>query len=167
MLSLFYRTAFALCFCFTAGLSTAYAGTHVHFAAFFNDGKNANFTFPATVVGDDIEGPLASQGAEMMLFAHSVFIHDGDVLNLQNDTLREVDGTFKDFGLNCQVTMHTNGDWKVSGMCETFITGNAKNKQIIMPTPLPKQLIWYKVFEDTEQGLAGYMMKEEGKDFSK
>ena len=54
MKSFIYRTAFALCFCCTAGLSTAYAGTHVHFAAFFNDGKNANFTFPTTVVGDDV-----------------------------------------------------------------------------------------------------------------
>jgi len=142
-------------------------GTHVHFAGFFNNGTQAGFSFPDTVVGDDIEEPMAKNGAEMMLFAHSVSIQDGDVLSLQNDTLREVDGAFKDFGLNCQITMHTAGDWNVSGRCETFITGNGENNQMILPVSVPKQLVWYKVFEDKEQGVAGYFMKEHGADFGK
>jgi len=146
------------------GIASA-AGTHVHFAGFFNNGTQAGFSFPDTVVGDDIEAPMAKNGAEMMLFAHSVSIQDGDVLNLQNDTLREVGGVFKDFGLNCQITVHSAGDWNVSGQCETFITGDNKNNQLILPVPIPKQLVWYKVFEDKEQGVAGYFMKEQGADF--
>ncbi|MDQ6974608.1 MAG: hypothetical protein Q9M10_06955, partial [Mariprofundaceae bacterium] len=97
----------------------------------------------------------------------SVSIHDGDVISLQNDTLRELDGGFKDFGLNCQITIHTQNHWQVSGMCETFITGKEKNNHLIMPTTIPKQLVWYKVFEDKEQGMAGYFMKEKGQDFEK
>jgi len=143
----------------------AATGTHVHFAAFFDNGKKADFKFPETVAGDDIEAPLVAKGGEMMLFTHSVSIQDGDVLNLQNDTLREVGDSFKDFGLNCQITMHTKGIWNVSGMCETFITGEGKNNQIILPVSISKQLIWYKVFEDKEQGMAGYFMKEQGEDF--
>jgi len=38
---------------------------------------------------------------------------------------------------------------------------------LIMPTAIPKQLVWYKVFEDKEQGMAGYFMKEKGQDFEK
>ena len=158
-----------LCFSSFGALNIAQAapGTHVHFAAFFSNGTQANFKFPATVVGDDIEKPMVEKGAEMMLFAHSVSIHDGDVLNLQNDTLREMsDGTFHDFGLNCQITMRTESKWTVSGMCQTFLTGEAQNNQIILPVSIPKQLVWYKVFEDQDQGMAGYFMKEKGQDFS-
>jgi len=161
-----YQALMLLAAIFPVSLTAqAASGTHVHFAAFFNNGTNADFQFPATVAGDDIEKPMAEKGAEMMLFAHSVSIQDSDVLNLQNDTLREVDGAFKDFGLNCQITMHTVGEWNVSGMCEDFITGGDKSNQIIAPVSIPKQLIWYKVFEDKEQGMAGYFMKEQGQDF--
>jgi len=152
---------------FSAVAQAGATGTHVHFAAFFNNGTQAGFSFPNTVVGDDIEAPMVEKGAEMMLFTHSVSIKNNDVLNLQNDTLREVGGAFKDFGLNCQITMHTGGDWNVSGMCETFITGEGKNNQVILPITIPKQLIWYKVFEDKDQGVAGYFMKEQGADFGK
>ncbi|MDQ7001615.1 MAG: hypothetical protein Q9N02_02860 [Ghiorsea sp.] len=150
------------------GMTTAQAApTHVHFAAFFHTGSEASISFPNTVVGDDIEGPMVKNGSEMMLFAHSISIQDGDVLSLQNDTLREVGGSFKDFGLNCQLTIHTSSQWNVSGMCETFFTGDEKNNQIVLPVSIPEHLIWYKVFEDKKQGVAGYFMKEQGKVFVK
>lgn len=146
-------------FSFLGASTMAVAGTHVHFAAFFG-GKGHEF--PATVTGDDIEGPLAKQGAEMSLFAHSAAIHHNDVLNLQNDTLREVNGEFKDIGVNCQISMSTEGEWSVGGRCEVFMSGDARTNHVIKPTPVAKELIWYKVFEDKEQGVAGYFMKEQG-----
>lgn len=146
-------------FAFLGASTMAMAGTHVHFAAFFG-GKGHDF--PATVAGDDIEGPLTKQGAEMSLFAHSAAIKNGDVLNLQNDTLREVNGEFKDMGINCQISMSIEGEWKVAGRCEVFMSGDARANHTIAPTPIAKELIWYKVFEDKEQGVAGYFMKEQG-----
>jgi len=149
-------------------LAHADVGIHSHFAAFFDDGKNANLVFPETVSGDDIEGPMLKIGAEMMLFTHSVNIHDGDVLNLQNDTLRETsDGTFKDFGLNCALTVHTAGSWTIGGSCKSFITGNNEGVHVVKDVHAPEFLVWYKVFEDKEQGTAGYFMREKGEDYAK
>ncbi len=149
--------------CFVAALAMipnfaiAGQGTHGHFAAFLGEGVD----FPDTIKGDDIEGPMVKKGAEMMLFAHSASIRDGDVLNLQNDTLRDVGGEFKDFGLNCQVSIAATGDWAVSGMCKVFFTGNSK--LVAIPSvPVNEQLVWYKLFEDKTQGVAGYFMKEYG-----
>lgn len=139
--------------------SMAQAGTHVHFASFF---AGKGIEFPATVAGDDIEGPMVKLGAEMSLFAHSAAIKHNDVLNLQNDTLREINGEFKDIGVNCQISMSTEGEWTVGGRCEVFMQGDARVNHIIKPTPIHKELIWYKVFEDKEQGVAGYFMKEQG-----
>jgi len=149
-------------------LAHADVGIHSHFAAFFNDGKNADMVFPETVTGDDIEAPMLKIGAEMMLFTHSVNIQDGDVLNLQNDTLREGnDGAFKDFGLNCALTVHTAGPWTIAGSCKSFITGGNEGIHIIKDIHAPEFLVWYKVFEDKAQGTAGYFMKEKGQDYAK
>jgi len=139
MLKKIALTLSALCFSSFGALNIAQAAesAHVHFAAFFNNGSNVNFKFPATVIGDNIEKPMVEKGAEMMLFAHTVSIHDGDVLNLQNDTLREMsDGTFHDFGLNCHITMRTESKWTASGMCQTFLTGEEQHNQIIPPTSI-------------------------------
>lgn len=151
---------------FGLSMPVAYAGTHVHFAAFFATKGPGSVNYPDTVKGDDIEGPMVKQGAEMMLFAHSVSIKDGDILNLQNDTLRSSgSGDFDDFGLNCQISMKVGGDMGVGGLCEIFVT-KGKQNQIIKPTPIKEELVWYKVFEDKEQGVAGYFMKESGADMA-
>ncbi len=141
------------------------AGAHAHFAAFFNNGTNSSLVFPDTVKGDDIEGPMLKMGAEMMLFTHSISIHNGDVLNLQNDTLRDTGNGFKDFGLDCALTIDTAGDWTISGQCKSFIDGEKSNVHIIK-AHTPEFLVWYKVFEDKEQGTAGYFMREKGKDYA-
>ncbi|MDQ6973252.1 MAG: hypothetical protein Q9M10_00095, partial [Mariprofundaceae bacterium] len=61
-----------ICTIFITTSAQATPGTHTHFAAFFNNGSQPNFSFPDTVVGDAIEAPMLKHGAEMMLFAHSV-----------------------------------------------------------------------------------------------
>jgi len=158
---------FALAPIFGLSMPMAYAGTHVHFAAFFATKGPGSVNYPDTVKGDDIEGPMMKQGAEMMLFAHSVSVKDGDILNLQNDTLRSkgAGGEFDDFGLNCQISMKVDDSMGVGGLCEIFVT-RGKENHVIKPTPIKEQLVWYKVFEDKEQGVAGYFMKETGADMT-
>ncbi|MDX8401929.1 MAG: hypothetical protein R8K47_04795 [Mariprofundaceae bacterium] len=144
----------------------AWAGDHVHFAAFFATNGPGSVSYPDTVEGDAIEGPMLKRGAEMMLFAHSVSIEDGDVISLQNDTLRAAkSGDFKDFGLDCQLTLHTGGGMSVGGVCNVFVT-RGKKMHAVATRKIEKQLVWYKVFEDKEQGVAGYFMKEHGADFA-
>ncbi len=146
--------------------SPAWAGDHVHFAAFFSTNGPGSVNYPDTVKGDAIEGPLLKRGAEMMLFAHSVSLKDGDIISVQNDTLRaDKSGDFKDFGLDCQITVHTQGGMTVGGMCNVFVT-KGKVMKVLPVQKIGEPLVWYKVFEDKAQGVAGYFMMEHGADYA-
>ncbi len=147
--------------------TTAWAGEHVHFAAFFSTNGPGSVSYPDTVKGDAIEGPMLKRGAEMMLFAHSVSIKDGNVISLQNDTLRaDKSGDFKDFGLDCQLTLHTGGGMTVGGVCNVFVT-QGKKMHAVPTRKITQPLVWYKVFEDKDQGVAGYFMMEHGADYAR
>ncbi len=144
----------------------ARAGEHVHLAAFFSTHGPGSVQFPATVKGDDIEGALAPKGAELMLFAHSVSLMDGDVISVMNDTLRSQGNKgFGDFGMDCQLSVKTQGGMKVGGLCNVFVTAG-KEQFIIKPTPIADQLVWYKLLEDAKQGVAVYFMREVGADIN-
>jgi len=151
-------------------MTVAYAGEHAHFAAFFDTGKNKNFVFPAIVEGDHIESDMVALGADMMLFAHSAGIQNGDVWSVQNDSLREVDGVYQDFGLNCQLSLNVS-PFKVGGLCSVFMSGHEgeaqeKVKHLIKSQVLKDEVVWYKVFEDKEHGVSGYFMRETAVDFN-
>jgi hypothetical protein len=145
----------------------AQAGEHAHFAAFFDNGSHANFSFPATVNGDNVEQDMAKLGAEMMIFAHSAGIKNGDVWTLQNDTLRDVGGEFQDFGLDCKLSLKA-GPFTVAGLCSVFMSGDgkSKSKSFIRPMVVKDEVVWYKIFEDKDHGLAGYFMRETAADFN-
>lgn len=151
-----------------AGVPIATAGEHAHFAAFFNNGTNSAFAFPPTVQGDQIEKDMSRHGAEMMIFAHSAGIRDGDVWTLQNDTLRDVNGELHDFGLDCKLSLKSK-PFHVAGLCSVFMTGSGseKSRQIIKAIAIKDQVTWYKVFEDKKHGLAGYFMRETAADFNR
>ncbi len=144
------------------------AGEHAHFAAFFNNGSHAGFSFPETVVGDNVEQDMIKLGAEMMIFAHSAGIKNGDVWSLQNNTLREYNGKFQDFGVGCELSMDVKPSFKVGGLCSVYMSGagGEKTKKIIAPRNVEKEVVWYKIFEDKEHGLAGYFMRETAADFN-
>jgi hypothetical protein len=141
--------------------ATAWAGkgTNVHFAAFFSSGGPGSVNFPDAVKGDDIQASLMKKGAEMMLFAQSSSVKDGDVLNVQNDTLRSTAAGFKDIGLDCHIMVKSDPGIRIIGQCGVHM---AKKKKHTIPfTPIGDRLVWHKVFEDKKQGVAGYFMAKE------
>lgn len=146
-------------------INTAWSeeGTHAHVAVFFVDKSAQGESFPAEIQGDDIEGPLRGK-AELMTFAHSANIKDGDVLNIQNDTLRFNEaGTMEDYGINCSLSMAAKGTWTMAGLCKVFLSGKDKTATHIIPSiQLKKSLIWYKLFEDKKNHVVAYTMKESG-----
>jgi len=149
-------------------VSVANAGEHAHFAAFFNNGSQASFSFPAKVVGDNIEQDMLKMGAEMMIFAHSAGIKDGDVWSLQNNTLRDIGGSFHDFGVGCELSLRVP-PMNVGGLCKVFMssdTGHVKSLSVISPTLVKDEVVWYKIFEDSKHGVAGYFMREIAVDFN-
>jgi len=146
-------------------INTAWAekGTHMHVAIFFIDpGISAN-SLAKEIKGEDIEGPLRGK-AEMMTFVHSANIIDGDVQNIQNDTLRfDQANNMQDKGVNCSLTMHTTPNWNIKGLCKLFLDGKDHvESKIIQATPLASSLVWYQLFADEEHRVAAYAMKEEG-----
>jgi len=153
-----------------AVVHVAHAGEHAHFAAFFKNTSKADFVFPAVVKGDNIERDLRSMGADMLIFAHSAGIKNGDVWSVQNDTLREVSGTFRDLGIDCELSLKTS-PFNVSGLCATYMSGHEgegqeRVSQPILSAPIKARLVWYKVYDDNEHGVAGYFMREIAADFN-
>lgn len=140
-------------------------GMHFHFAAFFSTNGPGTVQYPERVPGEDIEAALLKRGAEMLLFAHSVSVKDGDVLTIANDTLREGGSAYQDFGLDCNLAVRRAPALAISGLCNVFVT-DKKHKVMIKPVEIRERLVWVKIFEDKAQGVAGYVMAEEGADLA-
>ncbi|MDQ6961123.1 MAG: hypothetical protein Q9M28_01145 [Mariprofundaceae bacterium] len=126
-------------------------GAHMHVAVLFIDNAGANFDFPKEISGEDVMAPLHGK-AEILSFTHSANIKDGDVQNIQNDTLRfDKDENMQDFGVNCSLSMSTESGWSVAGLCKVFLDGKEKSKTHVIPhVKLLKQVVWYQLFIDKE-----------------
>lgn len=144
-------------------------GTHVHVAAFFKMPGQESFKWPDEIPGEDIIGSLDGK-ADFLVLTQTVGIHDGDVLNIQNDVLRSGDGSsgYQDLGIDCQLSVNTSTgpDWTVGGKCDVFLpmlsTDGSKVTGIIMPHPIETEKVWHHVWDDAKTGVAVYFFKETG-----
>jgi len=140
-------------------------GTHVHVAAFFKVPGQASFQWPDEIPTEDIIGALSGK-ADFLLLTQTVGIQDGDVLNIQNDVLREGSGSgFDDLGINCQLSVDTKGkSWNVGGKCDVFLPhlGGEKIVGIIKPHTIETERVWHHVWENDKTGIAVYFFKETG-----
>jgi len=141
-------------------------GTHVHVAAFFKLPSQSSFQWPEEIKGDDIIGALDGK-ADFLILTQTVGIHDGDVLNIQNDVLREgKDSSFDDLGIDCQLSVNTSKPiWQVGGKCDIFLphlNGGEKVVGIIRPHKIETEKVWHHVWNDSKTGVAVYFFKETG-----
>lgn len=139
--------------------------SHVHIAAFFKVPGQQAFQWPEDIDGEDIIGALKGK-ADFLILTQTVGIHNGDVLNVQNDVLRAGAGdAFEDMGIDCQLSVDTSEKvWKVGGKCEINLPhiGNKKVAGIITPHSIPTEKVWHHVWDDPETGVAVYFFKETG-----
>jgi len=111
----------------------------------------------------------AMDGAELLLLSHSAKSQDGDILNLQQDVLRDQeDGTFSDIGINCQLSFHSKMlfnelEYSVNGNCQIIakfhgqaITLKAKIPLTELPDTAQGHDVWIEVYEDKRSGIAFY-----------
>ena len=114
----------------------------------------------------------AMHGSQLLLLTHSSSSRNGDVLNLQQDVLREQhDGHMSDVGINCQLSFHYSptaaGDteYTLGGSCQIMQThsssGHGEVLQAKIPTTdLPDMVqgddVWIEVYEDAKSGVAFY-----------
>lgn len=139
--------------------------THVHIAAFFKVPGQETFQWPEDIDGENIIGALNGK-ADFLILTQTVGIHDGDVLNVQNDVLRSGSGdAFEDMGIDCQLSVNTAEKvWKVGGKCDIHLPhmSNQKVSGIIKPHPIPTEKVWHHVWDDPTTGVAVYFFKETG-----
>ncbi len=139
--------------------------SHVHVAAFFKIPGQQSFQWPEDIDGEDIIGALKGK-ADFLMLTQTVGLHDGDVLNVQNDTLRTGSGDdFEDMGMDCQLTVNTGAKvWNVSGKCDLNLPhiGNKKVTGIITSHQIPSERVWHHLWDDKETGVAVYFYKETG-----
>ncbi|MDQ6966393.1 MAG: hypothetical protein Q9M23_05675 [Mariprofundaceae bacterium] len=139
---------------------------HVNFAAF--EKGSPDFEYEAIVLGKFADFIHAMNGAQVLLISHTADTIDGDVINIQQDVLREDKGTLGDFGINCQLSFvdestPQNTSYAIGGLCKIIQVGGDKNIRLSALIPmasLPDTAqgvdAWVELYEDETTGIAFY-----------
>lgn len=151
-----------------AGIGVAQAGDarHVNFAAF--EKEKADFEYEAIVVGKFADFIHAMDGAQVLLISHTADAINGDVINIQQDVLRESKGQLGDYGINCNMNFvdestPQNTSYAIGGLCRIIQVGGDKNIRLSAVIPmasLPDTAqgvdAWVELYEDESTGIAFY-----------
>ncbi len=143
----------------TTGATSADAAEHARLQIFFSQGNTA---FPDKVEGKHIEEKMRKQGFDIMLSTQSTGLQNGDVITVQSNTLRQMDGKFIDFGVDCSITTKIK-PISVAGLCYVHLgeegVEGTKSTHIVKSPAIESETVWHKVFEDKKGGIAGYVSK--------
>ncbi|MDX8392354.1 MAG: hypothetical protein R8K53_07295 [Mariprofundaceae bacterium] len=152
----------------TLPISPALAGEarHVNFAAFQKVAPD--FEYEAIVLGKFSDFISAMDGAQVLILSHTADSVDGDVINIQQDVLREENGALSDYGINCQLSFLDESDaestaYAVGGICRIIQIGQGKDLKLVAVIPsasLPDTAqgidAWVELYEDEKTGIAFY-----------
>ena len=139
---------------------------NVNFAAFQK--VNSGFEYDGLVLGKFSSFIKAMDGAQVLLLSHTADAVNGDVINVQQDVLREDKGALGDYGINCQMSFKDestadNTSYAIGGLCKIIEIGNGKNLKltaIIPMTSVPDTAqgedVWVQLYEDEKNGIAFY-----------
>lgn len=148
------------------GAAQAGGPRNLNFAAFHKVAKN--FAFEPGVTGKFADFIQAMEGSQILLLSHTSDAVDGDVINIQQDVLRENKGALGDYGINCQISFRDAStpdtpSYKVGGLCKIIQVGNGKNLKLSAIIPMADVPdtsqgvdVWMKVYEDEKTGIAFY-----------
>ncbi|MDQ6975231.1 MAG: hypothetical protein Q9M22_01550 [Mariprofundaceae bacterium] len=125
----------------------------------------ASFEFDPIVVGSFKDFIGVMEGSQVLLISHTSDAKNGDVINIQQDVLRESNGEFSDTGINCQFSFYSETDganltFLIAGICHILGRNNSDLKEVISPTMLPDALqgedAWVELYENEKTGIAFY-----------
>jgi len=133
---------------------------HVNIAVFHKLHGQESWTYPDHVKRGDILHVLDGK-AQFVSINHTAGLKDGDVIVIGNDVLREEEGNFEDFGVDCQLTVHIEAqDVRLSGMCEILMVDQnhreIEHKGIIKSMTMHAANDWQLIYHDEEDGIAVY-----------
>jgi len=137
---------------------------HVNIALFHKLHGQEAFKYPQHIASHDILSAVAGK-AQFISINHTAGLKDGDVITIANDVLRDDDGAFEDFGVDCQIAIHIKEtSVAASGMCEILMVDQdgreIEHKGIIKPAQLESGKDWVLVYNDLEDGIAVYIDEE-------
>ncbi len=139
---------------------------HINFAAF--EKQDPGFRFEPVVLGSFSEFIATMKGAGILMLVHTNEAVDGDVINVQQDVLRESSGAdLGDFGINCSLSFKVTNDndnpfYTLGGVCR-FLGVGEKHRNLtatFKPVPLADAAqgvdAWVLLHEDKASGIAFY-----------
>jgi len=144
-------------------LSAAAEIRNINFAVFQK--VNPGFEFEAIVLGKFSDFIEAMEGSQVLFLSHTKDSIDGDVINLQQDVLRESSEGLNDIGLDCSLSFadlsdDENTSFEIGGMCKIIDSLNESVLAIIPMASLPDTdqgvEAWVELYEDEESGIAFY-----------
>jgi len=139
---------------------------HVNIAIFHKLHGHDDFQYPKHIDKADILHAMQGK-AQFITIAHTAGLKDGDVMTISNDVLREGDGDFEDFGVDCQLAVHIKGsEVSLAGMCEMLMMDQdgreIEHKGIVKPAIMEPGVDWQLIYYDEEDGIAVYADEEVG-----
>lgn len=136
---------------------------HVNIAAFHALHGKEGYKFPDHIAGNILQ--TLQGNAQFIFMNHTAGLQDGDVITISNDVLRENAGHFEDFGVDCQLSVHMNGqDVTLSGMCEFLMVDKdhreIEHKGVVKPMVMHPGKEWVLLYFNAEDGIAIYADEE-------
>jgi len=145
--------------------NAAEEGKHVHVASFFKLPGQESFQWPDEIKGENIIGALEGK-ADFLVLTQTVGIRNGDVLNIQNDVLRDTTAKdFEDLGINCQLSVNNETEtWHIGGKCDVLLPhlNGEKIVGFINATDIKDEKVWHLVWANDKTKVAVYFYKETG-----
>jgi len=144
-------------------LSSAAEIRNINFAIFQKD--SADFEFEPIVLGRFSDFIQVMHGSQILLLSHTKDSIDGDVINLQQDVLRESSEGLNDIGISCTLTFSDDSteqdtSFEIGGLCKILDSLNQNVTAIIPMASLPDTdqgiEAWVELYEDEVNGIAFY-----------
>jgi len=144
-------------------ISTAAEIRNINFAVFQK--VSDEFEFEPIVLGKFSDFIDVMKGSQILLLSHTKDSINEDVINLQQDVLRESSEGLNDIGISCSLTfldLSTDDDtsFEIGGMCKILDSLNENVTAIIPMASLPDTdqgiEAWVELYEDESSGIAFY-----------
>jgi len=151
-----------------SGIAGGVKAPHVNIAIFHKLHGQGAFQFPEKIAAMNILQALQGK-AQFISINHTAGLKDGDVISIASDVLRDDDGTFEDFGVDCQFSVHIkNKEVSMAGMCEIMLVDQSgrviEHKGIVKPVVMHAGADWQLIYYNAKDGIAVYADEEISQD---
>ena len=143
-----------------SGIAGGVKAPHVNIAIFHKLHGQEGFQFPKNIHAMSILQGLKGK-AQFISINHTAGLKDGDVISIASDVLRDDDGTFEDFGVDCQFSVHIKDeDVSIGGMCQIMLVDQSgrviEHKGFVKPVVMHAGEDWQLIYYNAKDGIAVY-----------